>query len=143
MMSRNEGWERLCLVALKLDRQFDLEAGFSGFRLYADLAPVFLDDDTMADIESQTGSLALRFGGEKGVEDLALNFRRNAGAVIFDFNYNPAIFLVGAQSDFTLPFHGAHGVVDDIGPDLVELAAIGFYLGQTVGIFPSYSDAGF
>ena len=121
----------------------DLEASCSGFGIDADFALMFVGDDIMADIEAQTSALALRFGGEKGVEDFALNFRRDPRSIIFDFDNYPIFFLKSAQDNLPLSIHGASGVINDIGPNLIKFTPISFDHWQGLGVIADYFDPTF
>ena len=48
----------------------------------------------------KAGAGADRFRGEERFEHARLNFRRNAGAVVHDFNDDLIVFQAGADADF-------------------------------------------
>jgi len=52
-----------------------------------------------------------------------------AGAVVDDFHEDVIAFVGDADAQLAFIFHGVGSVVDEVGPDLVELAAVGGDLG--------------
>ena len=66
---------------------FNVEFGaFAGFGFAVQRAVVFLDDDLVADGESQAGPLANGFGGEEGVEEFLSDGFWHASTVVCDRN---------------------------------------------------------
>lgn len=106
-------------VFLGVYRQADLKGGAARFGGDVDGAAMFFDNDVVSDVEAEAGTAAGTFGGEEGVEYLGLDFGRDAGALVFDFNDNFVAFATGANSYLTFSIHGIDGVVEDVGPDLV------------------------
>ena len=49
-------------------------------------------NDPITDDQSETGPGADRFGGEKRLEHARLDLRRNAGAIVDNFNDNLIVF---------------------------------------------------
>ena len=65
-----------------------------------------------------------RFGGKKLLEDMGLRFFRNAGSVVADFNDHGAVIRGGTNRKRALVFHGIGSVVDEVGPNLIQFAAV-------------------
>ncbi len=97
-----------------------------------DGAAVLLDD-AMHDAEAQAGADAYGLGGVEGVEDVGLAVERDAAAVVADADAEVgSVFAVGerflgprADADAAVLWDGVDGVVEQIGPDLVEAGAVG------------------
>src|ERR1700693_692975 len=94
-------------------------------------------------IEAEAGPFANLFGGEKGVEDAGLNFGGNAGTVISDFDDGIVEFARGVDSEFAFAIHGIDGIVNEVGPDLIEFATITADARQVGSVFADNGDAGF
>src|ERR1039458_7218345 len=60
---------------------------------------------------------------EELLENMGLDFRRDARSVVADFDQQAIQLAGGADAQFALALHGVDGVVDQVGPDLVQLAA--------------------
>ena len=51
--------------------------------------------------------------------------RRNSRAAIADFNHHIVVLAEGSHPKFALARHGVDRVLDDVGPDLVQLGSRG------------------
>src|SRR5208282_2577414 len=100
-------------------------------------------DDPADDIETKTGAFANTLGGEKRIEDAGDLFGRNPRAVIGNFHEDEIIFASGANGELAAAFHGVGGVVDEIGPDLIEFAAAGHDFGKIGSVVADDRDAAF
>ncbi len=125
-----------------VDGDADLEARFAGDGVEVDGAAVFADD-ALDGVEAEAGAVADALGGEEGFEDVGLNVLGNAGAVVDDFHQNVIAFVGDADAQFALIFHGVGGVVDKVGPDLIEFAAVGGDFGDVGSKFADYGDTFF
>src|SRR5258708_14191102 len=56
------------------------------------------------------------------LEDVGLHLGRNSWSVIANLNYNATVVAVGSNSQLSFSAHGIDGIVDDVGPHLVEFA---------------------
>ncbi len=83
-----------------------------------------LHDDVMADVEPQTGSLARRFGGEERIEHLGQRVGRDPVSRIPDAHHHPRFLQRRPHRQLAAPVHGGYRIVDDVGPHLVQLAAV-------------------
>src|SRR5690242_3026128 len=117
-----------------------LEPRVSGNRLYADEPAHFLDD-AMNYIEAEAGSFAHALGGKKRLKDARLYFRWDARAIVGDLHEHVLIFAHRTHDQLALFFHGVDGVVDEVCPHLIQLAAVGHHLWQVGGKFARNHDA--
>src|SRR5437867_4108291 len=111
---------RLVLV----DGQPDFEAGFAWTGLKLNFAAMSVTNDAVADDQAKAGTGADRFGGEKRFEHVRLHLRRNAGAVVHDFDDELIVLQGCADTDFARALDGVDRVINEIGPYLIEFAAI-------------------
>jgi hypothetical protein len=81
-----------------------------GFKL--NLAAMAIADNPVADDQSETGSGAHAFGGEKWLKHPRLDFHGNPGAIVDDFHHELVIFPASADADFSLAVYGIYRVVD-------------------------------
>ena len=86
-------------------------------------APSVLSDDRPRGVESETRPLPNALRREKGIEDVGLYLRRNSRTVIADFNHGITIFAENVEPEFSLTEHRFDGVLDKIGPDLIQFIA--------------------
>ena len=98
-------------------------------------------DDAMHDAQAEASAYADGLGGVEGVEDLGLAFDGDAGAVVADadaevsllFTVGERFLCPGANADATALRDGVDGVVEEIGPDLIEAGAFGVEEGKVGG----------
>ncbi len=93
-------------------------------RLEFDVAAVAADQPPR-DVEAEAGALPDRLGREKRIEDLFAKVRRNAGPVVDDVDDHEIEAARRRDRDFARVADGVDRVVDEIGPDLVQIAADG------------------
>src|SRR5512143_3622491 len=110
------------------------KAGSAGLRAHINSPVMPLHDDAMRDTEAQARSLAGRLGGEKGIENVRADGVRHARAGIFHLDSDPLIIVAGSQRDVAFAVHRIDGVVYEVRPDLIELAAVSVNAGQVWGI---------
>ena len=84
-----------------------------------------LAHDSQRRIKAQTCAFSHSLGGEERFEDARLNLWRNPRSRISDLNHRTVAFQKGLDAQFAFAVHGIDGIVDDVGPHLVKLAAIG------------------
>ncbi len=103
-------------------------------------------NDTLNDIESQSGSFANRLGGEERIEYAVFDVRGNSCSVINKLDENSV--RLNASSDveqFRLArwkvFHRMDRIVDEIGPNLVQCAAIRSDAWQVLSKLTRYLNA--
>ena len=98
-----------------------MKARVAGFRADLDIAPVLLHD-SLNGVEAEPGAFADSFGGEERFEDVRLHVGRNSRAVIGDLHHNAIVLAIGSNSKLAFAAHGVNGVVDEVGPNLIQLA---------------------
>src|SRR5712691_6847694 len=86
--------------------------------------------DSAHRVEPEPCAFSYSLGSEKRIEDMGLNFRRDTGAIVSNLHQHTIKLPRGTQPDFTLALHGFDGVIDEVGPDLIELASVGANLRQ-------------
>src|SRR5277367_4397400 len=123
----------------RLDWNANLKASVAGSGRNTDLTADILDD-AVDDIETEACAFANPFGSEEGIKDAPERFRRNARTVVGNFDENVVVFAGGVDSELAAFFHSVGGVVDDIGPDLIEFAAAGHDLGQIRSVVANHGD---
>ena len=94
----------------------------AGFRVHLNTASVLLHD-TLNRVEAQAGAFAHSLGGEKRFEDMRLYLGRNSRTVVGDLNHHAIVLAIGSDSKLALASHRINGIVDDVRPNLIELAA--------------------
>ena len=98
-------------------------------------------DDAMHDAEAEAGANAYGLRGVEGVEDQRLALEWNPGAVVADADAEVcSVFAVRerflgprANADATALWNGVDGVVEEVGPDLIEAGAVGVEEGKVRG----------
>ena len=104
------------------EREPDLKTRVAGFGSDLNISPM-LFHDSLDSVEAEAGAFPHSLGGEKRLEDVRLHFLGNSGAVIADLNNNATVFAVGSDAKLAFSVHRVNGVIDKVGPDLVEFAA--------------------
>src|SRR5215471_4252597 len=97
-------------------------------------------DDPANRVQPQAGTLADAFGGEERFEDVRLNLGGNSRAGVAHLHEHAIEFSSCPQAQFTLSLHGFNGVIHQVGPDLVELTAVGADARQGLVIVAHYFD---
>src|SRR5262245_50861569 len=109
---------------LTIDRKADYKPCLTrpGFKFK--LTTVAVPNDAVANNESKASAGAHGFRGKKRLEKVRLHIRRNARAVVHDFDDKLIVFEAGANADLSGSVDCVYGVVDQIGPNLVEFAPV-------------------
>src|SRR5688572_31550120 len=93
-----------------------------------------LVDDALDDAEAQAGAFTFGLGREEGLEDPRHHFVWDSGAVIDDTDHHTGSFTTPLHRrldrDGTFTFQGMYGVLDQVGPDLVELVCVDGHPGK-------------
>lgn len=107
-----------------MDEKPDFETSFAwtGFKL--DFTSMTVADDAIADDQPKAGAGADGFRRGKRFEQMRLDFGRNPRTVVYDFNDELIVFQASANAGFSDAVDRVNGVVDEIGPDLIEFAAV-------------------
>src|SRR5215813_7884823 len=98
-------------------------------------------DNPVNGVQPQSRAFALRLGGEEGFEDASLNFGRNAGTVIADFDQDVIWLGRRANPQVALAVHRVTRVDDQVSPDLIARAAVSGNARQVVGVFADHGNA--
>src|SRR5215211_2639648 len=104
--------------------QPDDEAGVAGLRFDGQVAAVPPDHDPVGDVQAEPGALADRLGGEERFEDALAQLFGDARAGVANLEPHPVAVHGGAYGERAVTVHGLDGVVDQIGPYLVQLAGV-------------------
>ena len=123
------------------DRQPNGEASSTGRRLEVELAVVPLHHDVPGYRRPRPGPLSRRLGREEHVEQLREVLRWDARPVILDLDLDPVARTPRTDDQGALPGIASIGVVDEVGPHLVELARVGLDRGQVIGVLAHHRDA--
>src|SRR5437870_6030661 len=123
-------------------RESDGEAGPARLRGETEPPPVGLDDPA-GDVEPESGALTHRLGGEEGLEEPGLHVVGNPGSVILNGYDHLAVAHGDGHCDppATAVVDGVSGVVEEVGPHLVELAARPDDDGEVVGVVANHGDS--
>src|SRR5215216_3488621 len=118
------------LALRPLERQTDDEAGVARLRLDPDVAAVAGHDDAAGDVQPEPGSLAHALGREERLPDPRLEGWRDARPVVGDLDAGPIALARRPNPEGAPAAHSVDGVVDQVGPDLVQLTPMGADLRQ-------------
>ena len=98
-----------------------------------------VDDDSLRDVEAEAGAADV-LGGEKRFEGTGGNVRRHAGAGIADLDHRTITVRAGGDAQSSRTTHRIDGVVDQVGPDLVQLTGIGLDVRHVGPVLPDHLD---
>src|SRR5271157_1258727 len=93
-------------------------------------------------VQTQSCALAYSLGGEEGFENAGLDVGRNSRTGVADLHYNTTVIAIGSNSKVAGSVHGVDGVVDDVGPDLIEFTAERIHQ-QRRGLIVAFDDHSF
>src|SRR5216683_4231814 len=119
------------LVALLrgLNRDAYRKARVARHGVHGNLA-VHFGDDAIDKVQAEASAFTDTLGGEKRIEDARFDIGGNARTVVGNFDQDEIVFASGANAQVAAVAHGIGGVVDQVSPHLVELAAISHDFGQ-------------
>jgi len=86
------------------------------------VAPVLLHNP-LNSVEAESRAFPDSLGCEERLEDMRQYIRRNSRAAVFDFNHNAIVVGICTNPEFALASHGVNGVINEVGPYLIQLAA--------------------
>src|SRR5215204_2184464 len=136
-------------MRLTLDRQDDAKGGAVPLLGFKDERPIMLVNDLGGNGQTESG--AVFFGAEEGIEKPFLNFGRNAGAVVLNFNDDDLGLFTSqhhtvaprAQNNEAVLTDTLGGILHEIEKDLFELLGIALEGGGD-GVFdPQFDGAAF
>src|SRR3712207_6817638 len=91
-----------------------------------DLAAMPPDHDAPGDVEAEPGAPADLLRREERLEDAGPDLARHPGPRVADLDHHAVIaHAPGPHREGAAATHGIDGVVDEVGPHLVELCRIG------------------
>src|SRR6058998_2414386 len=96
-------------------------------------------NDAIADHKTEACPGPNTFGREERLEHVRLNIGRDARAVVHNLDNDLIVFERSTYANFAFPIDSADGVINEIGPDLVELAAMSHDTWQRTIVCPSDS----
>src|SRR5918995_3460026 len=86
-----------------------------------------IGDDTPHDSQPEPGSGPDILGRVERLEDVDLRRARYPGSVVEDLDNHTSAFRVSPYGDVSASVHSIYGVVDQVRPHLVQLAAAPLY----------------
>src|SRR5580658_6749074 len=104
------------------ERQPDLKPRVAGFGIQLNTSAVLLHD-ALDRVQTEARALANAFGSKKRLEDVGLHFFGNSRPIVADFDHGATVVAVSSDAKLAGSVHGVDRVVDNVRPDLVELAA--------------------
>src|SRR5262249_4141230 len=93
---------------------------------HVDAAPM-LPHDALDRVQAETSALPDALGREEGLKDVGLDFGGDSWAAVTNLHHDATVVTIGPNSKLALAAHGVNRVVDDVGPNLVQLAAEGIH----------------
>ena len=121
-------------------REGDDERGRARLRLHLDVSAVALHHDPSRDVEAETGALADLLGREEGLERALGDLGRHARPGVGDLHDDAGVVGARAHGQHALPVHRVDGVVDEVGPHLVELADVRLDRRHARGVLAPHLD---
>src|SRR5215204_5378951 len=109
----------------RLNGDADLQDGWARLGVDADRATVALLDDASCDVKTKTRALAHVLCGVERLECAGRYVPWHAGAGVADFNDDVSPVSPGRYSQSAGAVHRVDGVIDEVGPHLVEFAGVG------------------
>src|SRR5262249_16132964 len=103
--------------------------GFAGLRPQFDV-PVMRSNDSLYGIETQTRPLADFLRRKKRIEDTRPNLFRYSRAAVSNFNNEKVDLAENSNAQLALSIHRVDRVVDQVGPHLIQFAAVGAHAGK-------------
>jgi hypothetical protein len=114
-----------CISGFPIHWQPNFEACFAGPGFKFNFTAMTVAHDAIADDQAKTSAGADGLRREEWFEEMRLHVSRNSGAIVHNFNNDLIILQTRADADLSCAVHGVNGVVDEIGPDLIQFAAVG------------------
>ena len=99
-----------------------MKPGVTGFGSDLNTSLVLLHN-SLHSVQTESRPLSNSLGGEERFKDVRFYLGGNSGAVVANLHYHASILAISSHSKLALSAHRVDGIVDDVGPDLIELAA--------------------
>ena len=120
-------------------RKPHLKVRFAGMRIDPDIAPM-LADNPVRRVESEARAFTYLLSRKEGIEDAALDLRRNTGAVVDDVDECENVVSRGVNCDLrTARFGLFRQRIDRVVDELVQTWLSSLPLAQILGNVRSYS----
>ena len=104
---------------------------------------MLLDDYVVTYVQAQTSTVSWSFGREERVVNSGLYLFRDTVAVVLDFHHHAVPVAARAEDNLALSLNCVGGVVQDICPYLIKLAAVGVNLRHLERVLPMDRDIRF
>ncbi len=119
----------------------DVETGPSRFGLDAQVSVVADDHDLPGDAETQASTLPDGAGGEERFKQAVSGSGGEAGAGVSDFDVDETLQHSRSHGKGSVVSDGAQRVVEEVSPDLVQLARVGRDGGQVAVVEPIHLNS--
>ena len=86
------------------------------------VSPVLLHNP-LDSVEPEASTFPHSFRREERLKDVGLHLVGNSRTVIANFDYSATVVAIGSDAKLALSVHSVNRVIDELGPDLAELAA--------------------
>src|SRR5947208_1349489 len=107
-----------------INRKPDFEASFAGPGFEFDFATMTVRDNSITDNQAETGAGTNRFSGKERLKHPRLDLWGNTRAIVYNFNDQLVILLASTDANFTGSIDSIDGIINQIGPDLIQFASI-------------------
>src|SRR6266487_3719323 len=94
-----------------------------------------------AEGEAEAGAFADGLGGVAGLEDVGADGVGDTWSGVADLDQSAVAVAAGPDRQGAVAVHGVDGVVDQVGPDLIQLARVGEQLWQRAVVVAYHLDA--
>ena len=86
------------------------------------ISPVLLHN-SLDRVQAEARAFPNSFGCEKRLKDVGLYLIGNSWTVVANLHYYATVVAVGSDAKLAFSVHRVNRVINNVGPDLVELAA--------------------
>jgi hypothetical protein len=120
---------RQFLQSRQLQRQSHLKTGSAGLGFKRNLAAMTAHDP-IDGVQTYSCSITDGLRGEEWLEEMRFHRIGNSRTIVDDLNENEVEFSGSSNNQLALTSHGINGIVNEVGPDLIQLAAMREYPGK-------------
>src|SRR2546423_6940116 len=124
----------------RLGGDADAQHGFARLGVDGDRAAVALDDDALCDVETQTGAFAHVLSRVEDLERAGRYLQRHPRAGVTDLDDDIVPLGPRRQPQRACSVHRVDGVVDEVGPHLVEFAGVSLDVGDAGAVVTDDRD---
>src|SRR5262250_1440333 len=79
--------------------------------------------NSLNSVQTQAGAFSNSLGGKKRFKYMGLDIRWNSGTVIANLNHHTPAVAISVYPKFAPAVHRIDGIVNDVGPNLIQLTA--------------------